>query len=228
LEREEPILITPDMLAPATARRARSSGRVDFERGMRQAPPLVLLLIVANVAAFVWEIATGALTSKEHLIAAGALTRSTVLAGEWWRMISAIFLHGSVEHLVGNCIVLYVVGMACEHAFGTRRTATIYLASGVAGSIASMVFSEGPSVGASGAIFGLVAAVIVTLYRHQHRFYLRDKRIGVVLGTWSVYQIFTGFLTPYTDNWAHLGGLIGGAAASILLAPRVLREPATK
>jgi rhomboid protease GluP len=226
-EREEPILITSDMLARSASRSRRPDGRVDFERGMRHAPAVVLLLIAANVAVFIWEVVTGALTSQERVVQAGALTRTTVLAGEWWRLVGATFLHGSWEHLISNCLVLYIAGMACEHAFGTLRTAAIYVASGISGSVASTLFSPGPSVGASGAIFGVVAAVIVTLYRHQHRFFLRDKRIGIVLGAWSVYQIFTGFMTPYIDNWAHVGGLVGGAAASLVLTPRVMWGQAT-
>src|SRR5439155_754374 len=150
--------------------------RVDFERGMRTAPPLSLLLIAANVALFGWELAAGALASRESIVEAGALVRDRVLAGEWWRLESATFLHAGWDHLIGNCLVLYVVGMACEHAFGFARTAVVYFTSGLTGSLLSTTLSPGPSVGASGAIFGLVAAVIVVLYRHQQRFYLRYKR----------------------------------------------------
>jgi rhomboid protease GluP len=223
-EREEPLLITRDMLAGGEIGHEGLSGRVDFERGMHHTPPLVLLLIATNVVLFVREITTGALASREHLIQAGALTREAVLAGEWWRLLSATFLHGGWDHLIGNCLVLYIVGMGCEHAFGAARTAFIYLVSGLSGSIVSTLFTQGPSVGASGAIFGVVAAVVVTLYRHRDRFYLRDNRIAVVLGIWSLYQIVTGFLTPYIDNSAHLGGLAGGAVASLLLTPRLLSE----
>ncbi len=198
--------------------------RVDFERGMRRAPPLILLLIATNVAVFCWEMATGALTSTAKVVEAGALTREAVLAGDWWRLCTATFLHGSVEHLLGNCVVLYIVGMGCEHAFGIGGTAAIYVASGLGGSLVSMMFSKGPSVGASGAIFGVVAALIFALYRYQDRFYVRDKRIGIVLGSWAVYQIFTGFLTPYVDNFAHIGGIVGGTLASLLLKPRLLSE----
>lgn len=111
---------------------------------MRSAPPLILVLI-----------------------AAGALAREEVLGGEYWRLVSAMFLHGGFGHLLGNCLVLYIVGMACEHALGLARTAVVYFASGAAGSLLSLAFREGPSVGASGAIFGVAAAVIVVLYRHQ-------------------------------------------------------------
>jgi len=215
-DREEPIPITPDMLAAGT------EPRLDFERGMRIAPPLILLLIGANVAVFGWEVASGALASRAGLTEAGALVRDRLLAGEWWRLVSATFLHAGWDHLIGNCLVLYVVGMACEHAFGFVGTGVVYLASGLTGSVLSAAMTPGPSVGASGAIFGVVGAVIVVLYRYQKRFYLRDKRIGFVLGAWSAYQIFTGMLSPYIDNFAHVGGLVGGAGAALLLRPRLL------
>jgi rhomboid protease GluP len=219
---DEPILITPDMLARGGA--GGPAGRVDFERGMRHAPPLVLALIAANVVIFIWEVATGALTSRERLIQAGALTHNAVFGGEWWRLFSAPFLHGGWDHLIGNCVVLYIVGMGYEHAVGAFRTATVYLMSALSGSAASAVFSRGPSVGASGAIFGVAAALIVTLHRHQDRFYLRDKRIGFVLAAWALYQILIGFSTTYVDNSAHVGGVLGGAAAALLVEPRLLWE----
>src|SRR5213593_1198857 len=128
------------MLAPGT------DTRVDFERGMRTAPPLILLLIAANVALFSWELAAGALASRESIVEAGALVRDRVLAGEWWRLVSATFLHAGWDHLLGNCLVLYVVGMACEHAFGFERTAIVYFTNGLAGSLLSAALSPGPSV----------------------------------------------------------------------------------
>jgi rhomboid protease GluP len=174
------------------------------------------------VALFGWELAAGALASRDSIVEAGALVRDRVLAGEWWRLVSATFLHAGWDHLLGNCLVLYVVGMACEHAFGFVRTAVVYFTSGLTGSVLSGALSPGPSVGASGAIFGVVAAVVVVLYRHQQRFYLRDKRIGFVLLVWAAYQISTGLLNPYIDNYGHLGGFAGGATAALLLEPSLL------
>jgi hypothetical protein len=87
LDREEPILITPDMLASKPAQSVRPDGRVDFERGMRHAPPLVLLLIVANVTVFAWEIATDALTrARNTQIQAGALGAGESVRRGWWRL----------------------------------------------------------------------------------------------------------------------------------------------
>ena len=204
------------------ARPGERGGRIDFERGMRHAPPLILCLIAVNVAMFAWEIAAGALLDRETIIEAGALVRERVVAGEWWRLISAMFLHGGFDHIFGNLIVLYIVGLACEHAFGGAQTAVLYFASGIAGGLLSMAAGPGPSVGASGAIFGVIAAVIVVLYRWQDRFFVRDKRIGFVLLIWAGWQILTGLANPFIDNFAHLGGLAGGAIAALALRPRLL------
>src|SRR5437899_7736032 len=98
------------MLAPGT------DTRVDFERGMRTAPPLILLLIAANVALFAWELAAGALASRESIVEAGALVRDRVLAGAWGRLESAAVLHAGSGHLIGNLLAAVLVGVACEHA----------------------------------------------------------------------------------------------------------------
>jgi rhomboid protease GluP len=217
------LVITPDMLAPGSP-----GALVDFERRMRAAPPLVLVLIASNLLMYVGEIAAGALADGETIIEAGALVRDRVLAGETWRLISAMFLHGGPDHLIGNLIVLYVVGMAVEHAFGLTRAAVVYFVSGIAGGVLSMTLSPGPSVGASGAIFGLMGSLIVVLYQHRHRFHVRDKRTGFVLIAWALYQVATGFLTPFIDNFAHIGGLIGGAVTALLLRPTLLDRYATQ
>jgi rhomboid protease GluP len=239
---EAPILITPEMLAPQAApptkRPARPpDGRIDFERGMPRLPPLVMALILANVVVFVWEVSAGAFLDRKALVEAGAgvahqinplidgaLVRARVVAGEWWRVFTSMFLHGGPDHLVGNMVALYIVGMACEHAFGAARTALIYFGSGILGAAFSMATGPGPSVGASGAIFGVLAAVAVMLYKNQDNFYVRDKRIGFVLVAWAAWQLFTGFMTPLVDNFAHLGGMTGGALAALLLAPTLTAQ----
>jgi rhomboid protease GluP len=215
--REEPLVITPDMLAGAHAPR-------DFERGMRMLPPLTLLLIACCVAMFAWEIASGALSDRDSIVAAGALTRDGVLAGEWWRLISAPFLHAGPDHLIGNCLVLYIVGLACEHALGFARTAVVYFASALGGAGLSVAFRPGPSVGASGAIFGVLASVVVVLIRYRHQFYVRDKRIAIVLAAWAAWQVLTGLANPFIDNFAHLGGIAGGALVTLGMKPRLLDE----
>jgi rhomboid protease GluP len=215
---EQPIRITADMLdVPRPV-----DTRIDFEQGMSYAPPATLVLIVALGAMFAWQLHAGALASQESIIAAGALARDRVLQGEWWRLLSATMLHGNAEHLVGNTLSLYILGMACEHAYGTRPMLLVYLASGVAGSLLSIAMGPGPSVGASGAIFGLMGAVMVLFWKHRHELLVRDKRIGVVIAVWAIFTIVTGLMVPMIDNAGHVGGLLGGVGAAWVLPPRIL------
>jgi rhomboid protease GluP len=220
VETPEPALrITPEMLI----RR-----RVDFERRMRRLPPVTVTLIVVLAAIFLLEFALEVLDSPEALLLAGALSRDAVLVGEWWRVVTAVFLHGSVNHLIGNAVALFVLGMVCEHAFGRVQFVTLFVLSGITGSLMSMLTSAGPSVGASGAIFGLQGAAIVLFRRHRDRLLVRDRRIGLVLIVWGLYTIAQGFLTSYVDNGAHLGGLLGGMLMARWLHPVVIESPSSE
>ncbi len=217
---EQPIRITADMLdVPRPV-----ETRIDFEQGMSYAPPATLMLIVALGIIFAWQLQSGALASRETIIAAGALVRDRVAQGEWWRVLSATVLHGNAEHLVGNVVSLYILGMASEHAYGTRPMFLIYLASGVTGSLLSIAMGPGPSVGASGAIFGLMGAVIVLFWKHRDELLVRDKRIGVVIAAWAIFTIVTGLMVPMIDNAGHVGGLLGGMGVAGLVRPRILER----
>lgn len=227
-EAEAPIPITADMLARGAAKPFTDSsrGRVDFEKQMSPAPPATLALIGACAVVFGVELAVGALKSPEAIVAAGALQQNLVRQGQVWRLVSSMFLHGSFGHLFGNCVALYILGVACEHAYGWRLLMLLYFAAGVCGGLLSIQLHPGPSVGASGAIFGLQAAAVVFFYKHRNHFYLRDKRIGFVLLVWGFYTIGTGFFAPFVDNSAHLGGAVAGAAVAWRLKPRLVTAAA--
>ncbi|MDD5210054.1 MAG: rhomboid family intramembrane serine protease [Elusimicrobiales bacterium] len=184
--------------------------RVDFERGMSAAPVFAMLLIAANIIIFAWEIKTGALKSSAAIIAAGAIYGEKVFAGQSWRLATGMFLHGGYGHLIGNCLALYVLGLASERAWGSMRALFIYFFSGLTASFISAFMQPKPAVGASGAIFGLLGAAVVFFYRYSGSLHLRDRRIGAALFAWGAFQLIMGVLTPYVDNWAHFGGLGAG------------------
>jgi rhomboid protease GluP len=200
------------------------SRRVDFERRMRRTPPVTLALVVVLGVIFAGEAAVGSLDGRDAIVAAGALERSAVAGGEYWRLLTAPFLHGSAEHFISNAIAVFILGMVCEHAVGRSQFVILYLTSALGGSLVSLMLSPGPSVGASGAIFGLQGAAIVIFRRHRERLLVRDRRIGFVLLVWALYSIIGGFFTPYIDNGAHLGGAVTGALIARRLHPTVL-EP---
>jgi rhomboid protease GluP len=200
------------------------SNKVYFERGMSSTPVVTITLIGLNAVVFFLTISQGFLQSEATILRAGALSRNLVLHGEVWRLLSAMFLHGGFEHLFGNGVGLFILGMAAEHAYGKLEMAGIYMISGLAGSVFSVVVNPGPAVGASGAIFGLLGAMIVFFLKYRDWFHLRDKRIGNVLLLWAGYSVVTAFFIPFVDNAAHVGGLIGGAFTGYWLSPRLMKS----
>ncbi len=210
---EQALRITPDMLL---------SRRIDFERRMRRLPLVTVVILVVLVVIFLAEVRVGALASREAIVAMGALARERVAAGEYWRLLTAPWLHGGVDHLVGNGIALFILGMLCEAAFGRVQFVLLYVLSGLAGSVVSLAVSVGPSVGASGAIFGLQGAAIMLFRLHRDRLLVRDRRVGFVLLVWAIYSIAGGLMQPFIDNGAHIGGAVGGALIARRLHPVVL------
>jgi len=206
---ETPMEITEDMLAKPK-RKKRRSKISHFERGMSYFPFITLAIIVANVVVYILEVSHGSLMNARTIINAGALYRWGVMNGEIWRLVTCIFLHGSFGHLFGNCIMLYIFGMACEHGVGYKQMINVYFVSGICGSLLSAFCSVGPSVGASGAIFGVSSAVVMFFYKYDLLYNDRNKQIGVVLFAWAIYSIFNGLTVPYIANFAHIGGFLGG------------------
>jgi membrane associated rhomboid family serine protease len=141
------------------------------------------------------------------------------LEGEWPRLLTSAFLHGSFLHIAFNMYVLFALGPTLERILGHGRFVVLYLVSALGGSVASYVFSDlrTVSVGASGAIFGLMGALVVAGKRLRY-----DVRQVLVL---LAVNVVIGFIAPGVDWRAHLGGLVTGAAvaAVFVLAPRANR-----
>jgi len=197
--------------------------RVEFEAGMKVIPPVTLALMLACIAVYLRQIWIGGLLNPGRVVATGAVDRALVLRGEIWRLISAGFMHANADHLIGNMIMLFILGMACEHAFGRGPFLFLYVAACAASSLAVMV-SATPAVGASGAIFGLAGALIATIRIHRRHVELRDHRVGIVLAVWAVYTLGLGAFIPIVSNSGHLGGLIGGSILGLVLPSALLTD----
>jgi membrane associated rhomboid family serine protease len=174
---------------------------------------------VVNVAVFAAQYASVSLLGGDLVAALGAKANSAIAAGEFWRMVTPIFIHASLLHLFVNCYSLYVIGPQVEAPFGYLRFLVIYLLSGVAGVVLSFALSPNNSVGASGAIFGLVGALAEFLYRHRKRFgeFARQRLMNllIIIGINLVF----GLTSRQIDNWGHLGGLAGGVLLGWLIGP---------
>lgn len=180
--------------------------------------PVTTLLLVAIVIGSVLQFLTGGLDGL--VTRAGANYRPAVLAGEYWRLVASMFLHGGIVHLIVNAWALYQLGALFEIWMGSSRLLLTYFLTGVAGSLASIMWTAGPSVGASGAIFGLLGALIGFLLRHRERLNEWGKSLLMQFVGWAAVNVFLGFSVPGIDNAAHLGGCAAGFLLGLVLRPR--------
>jgi rhomboid protease GluP len=141
--------------------------------------------------------------------------------GQYWRLLSAMFLHGNLVHIFFNGYSLFALGPESEQIYGRWRFLVLYMLAGLAGSIASYALTPGPSVGASGAIFGLIGGLAVFYYLNRRTFGEFGRMQLQSMITVIMLNLFIGFSAGgVIDNWAHLGGLLGGALVGYGLAPR--------
>lgn len=156
----------------------------------------------------------------------GAKENCSIDAGQWWRLLTPMVLHGNLTHLLFNSWALYALGTEAERVYGTPRFLALYLLSGLAGSIASYVFNPGAlSVGASGAIFGMLGALAA--FAFTSRSFVGWEASKMQLGqmaTLAAINLAFGFVVPNIDNSAHIGGLIIGGIGGLALAPRYVIE----
>lgn len=171
-------------------------------------------IVMTNVAMYALQV------WKPELTRRFAKRSDLILQGkELYRLITPVFLHGSVLHLMMNSYSLQNIGPRIEETFGSGRFLATYLASGIAGNLLSSYMSPNPAVGASGAIFGLMGAHYAFLSENNLGAY-SQRGIAAVTETVAVNLLF-GFLNPMIDNWGHGGGLIGGAAMAAAIGPRL-------
>ncbi len=184
---------------------------------------IVLIYLAGQVFPFEPAIVRGyrVLTAEDWLFLQGAKINEFIIGdGEVYRLLTAMFLHGGLTHLFFNGYALYVIGRNVERVSGHARFLMIYFLGGLTGSLFSLLFSENPSVGASGAIFAIFGAELVFVYRHRQVFgraaYQQLQSMIFMLAL----NVFIG-LTPGSriDNWGHMGGFVGGLALAWLIGP---------
>ena len=211
----------------APRRVARRASRSLSIRG----PFVTSTLIGINVGVFLVQLLMGAALGRtdtgwifEHGVLVNEAVDSSgqvvgVATGEWWRLVTATFLHGNVLHLGMNMLVLSFIGPPLEEYFGHRRYALVYLVSGLAGSAgALLVTPNSPTVGASGAIWGIMGAALL----------LESRRIWVFGGQAKglvMFNLVITFLIPGISIGGHIGGLIGGGLCALAFSS-LRRTPA--
>ena len=214
--------ICPDCMTPTSVGMrcpecARQRQDVRTMRATSDAPVLTYILIGINVAVALGALMGGASATTggiggSTLLQEGSVSRFTIGEGEYYRLLTAGFLHAGFFHLLFNMLSLYILGSMLEPAVGRLRFALIYFVSLLAGSFGALLLEPtAPTVGASGAIFGLMAAAAVVL---------RNRGIGIMesgLGIWIGLNLLITFTVPNISIGGHVGGLIGGAVCALVL-----------
>lgn len=169
-------------------------------------PIITYILIAINILVFVVSMFI------DSTLYNFAVNQYFVTHGEVYRLVTGIFLHANIVHLIFNMYALYIIGMQLESFLGKGKYLAVYLLSALAGSVLSIFMSSGFSVGASGAIFGLMGSLIY--FGYHYRVYL-DSVIKSQIIPLVIINLLIGFFISGIDIWAHIGGLIGGILATM-------------
>jgi membrane associated rhomboid family serine protease len=184
-------------------------------------PYATYVLIAINVVVFVAEISAGGSLTEGNLIRDAGIFGPAISDGDWYRIVTGGFLHAGPLHLLFNMYVLWVAGTLLEAGIGTPRFLAIYFISLLAGSFGALLLDPNTvTVGASGAIFGLMAAVVVVARGRGM------EEIATQFGLFIVLNLVLTFAIPNISVGGHLGGLIGGGVAALLLVGVERQAPA--
>jgi rhomboid protease GluP len=186
----------------------------------RRRPVVTYALLVINLLVFAAAQQSGAGDDPEVLLDYGAMFSPLIADGQYWRLFTAMFLHADIPHIVFNGLGLLLFGGIVERTYGHLRFGAIYVIAGLAGSVLSFgMNSIAIGAGASGAIFGVLGA-LGAFFAVQRNTIGKPARINLAaVAVMAGISLAYGLVTPRIDNWAHLGGLIGGAAMGLALSP---------
>ncbi|WP_298838661.1 rhomboid family intramembrane serine protease [Clostridium sp.] len=187
-----------------------------------QDKPWITIIIIAiniimyGITAYLSVISNGSILNSDTnvLVLLGAKVNDLINQGQYYRLVTCMFLHGGIVHVAVNMYSLYAIGPMVESVYGKIKYLAIYFISGICASLFSYVFSTSISIGASGAIFGLLGAVLIFAITSKGK--TGSAFIKSILSVIFI-NIFIGATMPGIDNFAHLGGLFGGMLVAFLV-----------
>lgn len=190
-------------------------------------PVMTLLLILINTAVYLYIEWNGSSYDTEYMLQMGAVYEPYIVQGhEYYRLITHFFLHFGFDHLFNNMISLLILGYSLEKVMGKLRFIILYFMSGILAGIVSIVYNisigqESVSCGASGAIYGLMGALLVMLVvGNRGRLSSEVPRYLVYLGI----SLYSGMQDPSIDNAAHIGGFVAGAMICLCMSRFIRME----
>lgn len=183
-------------------------------RNLKYKPFMTYALIIIMVLIFIIMSLDGGTTNSYNLVRFGAQFNPYIMAGEYWRLVTPMFLHIGFTHLFLNLFTIYLIGPYVEKIFGHLRFIIIFLLSGIVGNLASFAFSDSVSAGASTAIFGLFGVFIMLSENFQNSIINNMARnFGLLI----VLNLVSDLFMPQVNIVGHIGGLIGGILASYIV-----------
>ncbi|MEO8020525.1 rhomboid family intramembrane serine protease [Polaromonas sp.] len=218
-------------LKAAEARIEELRAATDFEVRLREMTPVtwaLYLMVALNVGVWLANVVSGVSAFKPlslDLLRWGANSAASVVEDhQYWRLLTATFLHAGVLHIALNMFGLWEAGKQLNRLYGNVQFLMIYFASALVGSALSLHFSaqQAVSVGASGAVFGVLGALLMAMYRHRGRIPgVMSKNVMTSQAVFLVYALGQGFTKEGIDNAAHIGGLVAGSLLAWLLAGKM-------
>jgi rhomboid protease GluP len=182
-------------------------------------PYVVYGILALTVFVYILQFVSEAFLGTDLPVVFGAKINELIRAGQLWRLITPVLLHGSLLHIGFNMYALLIFGTNLEQRYGPARFLMLYLLGGFSGNVLSFLLSSGISVGASTAVFGLIAAEGIFLYQHREMFGGQARRALGNIVTIAGINLLLG-LQPGIDNWGHIGGLLGGLIFAWFSGPR--------
>ena len=192
------------------------AGNENFWSSFRKAP-VNSTVVMANIVVFVICMMSGNL-----LYDSGMLVAARVFGyGEYYRLVTSMFLHAGIQHIFGNMLILAYIGSVMERSIGHWQFGLLYFASGICGNIVSIVYEQVMgytwySLGASGAVFGVMGAMLLFIFHNLSKLQKGSTLVGRA-AFMVAYSLYVGFASPDTNNIAHIGGLLTGILIGLLI-----------
>lgn len=181
---------------------------------------MTVFLILINFLFFIWAELKGGTQDLENMIACGAIYPPLLTeGGEYYRLLTGMFLHFGMEHLLNNMLILFVLGQRLEPVCGKLIFLIVYFVGGLGGNVISLYLEQyrleywSVSAGASGAVFAVMGAMLYVLIRNKGRVQDLSARQILIMAAFSLYF---GFTSSGVDNAAHVGGLLCGFIAALI------------
>jgi len=180
--------------------------------------PVTLILIAVTTVVYLIQIMVSFITGISWMEVLFAKVNSGLLQGQVWRLITPVLLHGSMLHILLNMYALLIIGSSLERVYGQERFLGLYIIAGVWGNMLSYLLTPAVSLGASTAIFGLIVAQVVLIFRNRNFYGRAAQPLLINLAVVIMLNLMLGF-APGIDQWGHIGGMLGGVIYAWLCGP---------